>query len=94
MISDILDENKPSSSSFHVSLPPLQFNHNDNCLQSIDDGEECSPIESDLGDCKERAESPLVDTDSPPSSQNSEQGLLFCTCFLALLDYYFPLHFK
>lgn len=55
----------------HAALPAVQFTYHELLLDER--GDECSPTDSGLGDCKERAESPpTVDTNSPPSSQNSD----------------------
>ena len=67
MISDILDT-KP-----RLLPPPPTCSVSNNAWQDVS-SDDNSPTDSGLGDCKERPDSPSVDADSPPSSQNSEQG--------------------
>lgn len=74
MISDILDT-KPRSLA-PPPPPPPTCSVSNNAWQDVS-SDDNSPTDSGLGDCKERPDSPSVDADSPPSSQNSEQGMYF-----------------
>ena len=76
MISDILAMDTKSRS---LPPPPPTCSVSNNAWQDVS-SDDNSPTDSGLGDCKERPDSPSVDADSPPSSQNSKQSMHLFHC--------------